>query len=317
MNFFNLSSYANDLRGPYSAHAMNVLENYIIDMNKMNKRTQLFKNGERLKHLALWKIVTAIVLMFFSVVGCNQPDNPDNEKPYAEIQNSLASGWNTFNTWNSLSYVYMPMGFEIAFDLKYQAHNFSGYLHRANFIEGDNWEIPKLKALAHAYDGSYTRMRVDWEDVHAMIETATDGDDFVAVVSPVGEQKHYSALVVRTGLLFNRDGRLFHEDDCIGARRNGKNTILLHAVTDTVVDYAVDVSTPYFSFELDKPAAISTGSKRTLEEVRAIIAARKNEYESHAISMGEDVAEVYKAMSTILAWNTIFEPNSNSEFYQP
>lgn len=85
--------------------------------------------------------------------------------------------------------------------------------------------------------------------------------------------------------------------------------ISLHAVTDTVVDYAVDVSTPYFSFELDKPAAISTGSKRSLEEVRAIIAARKNEYESHAISMGEDVAEVYKAMSTILAWNTIFEPN--------
>ncbi|HKK66640.1 MAG TPA: hypothetical protein VJ946_00465, partial [Bacteroidales bacterium] len=176
----------------------------------MMEKIHFLRKGTKLKNPALWIIVTAVLLMLFSVAGCKQAGPSDNEKPYAEIQNSLASGWNTFNTWNSLSYVYMPMGFEIAFDLKYQAHNFSGYLHRANFIEGDNWEIPKLKALAHAYDGSYTCIRVDWEDVHAIIETATDGDDFVAVVSPVGEQKHYSALVVRTGLLFNREGRLFH-----------------------------------------------------------------------------------------------------------
>jgi neutral trehalase len=264
-----------------------------------------------MKNVLRFKMVAFIVLIILFVVGCNQTGSSDNEKehPYEMIQNSLASGWNTFNTWNSLSYVYMPMGFEIAFDFKYQAHNFSGYLHRANFIEGNDWETPKLKALAHAYDGSYTRIQVDWENVHAMIETATDGDDFVAVVSPMGEQKHYSALVVRTGLLFNRKGRLFHEDDHLAGNGMGE-TISVHAVTDTIVDYAVDVSTPYFTFELDQPAALSTGSKRSFEEVKAIISARKKEYENHAISMGQNVAEAYKAMSTILSWNTIYEPNN-------
>ncbi len=80
------------------------------------------------------------------------------EDPYSDLKRTLLSGWSTFNTYNSLSYVYMPQGFEIAFDFKYQGHNFSEYLHRVNFGEGN---------------------------------------DFVAIVTPVGEQKHTSRVIVR------------------------------------------------------------------------------------------------------------------------
>jgi putative isomerase len=249
-----------------------------------------------------------VLVAGLTLMGCSFKKNKPQVTEYEQIKSRLMSGWNTFNTWNSISYVHMPEGFEIAFDLKYQAHNFSGYLQRANFIEGSDWKTPKLKALAHAWDGSYTKIEVNWEDVHVTIETAVQDGDFVAIVKPVGRLKYPSTVIVRTGILFNRPGSIHRDtDDLIKGTFSGR-TIEVFPVTLPVADFAVAASTPYFAMRLDTIAAIGTGRKRTLVEVEEILKIRRDAYHFSAQQFGEGRAEVYEAITTILAWNTIYEP---------
>jgi len=259
-----------------------------------------------IKHHTPSLLITLIVA--FSFWGCTTPNDPNPADEYSQIKSQLMSGWSTFNTWNSISYVYMPEGFEIAFDLKYQAHNFSGYLQRANFIEGSDWRTPKLKALGHAWDGSYSKIDVNWEDVHVIIETAVENDDFVALIKPVGRQRHPARVIVRTGIVFNRPGSIHKEiDGGIKGNFAGK-TIEVFPVTTPDTDFAVATSAPYFAMSLDTLVAISTGKQRTLEEVQEIIKTQQSAYQSTAGQFGEGRAEVYEAITTILAWNTIYEP---------
>lgn len=253
------------------------------------------------------KLFYCLGILLFIVGACGEQKQNNEDNPEERIQQVLQSGWGTYNTWNSLSYVHMPEGFEIAFDLKYQGKHFSGYLPRANFIEGQEWEIPKLKAMAHAYDGSYTKMQVDWRGVHVLIETATDGDDFVALITPDGEQKEVSHVVVRAGLVFNKTGSLVKtEETILGEFTN--ETISLFPVTNVEDDQVFASSLPAFVMSLDQLAAISTGSRRSLEQVKDIIQKQREAYTEYAGQYGQGRDEVYRAISTILAWNTIYEP---------
>lgn len=257
--------------------------------------------------ISSWILFTLLLFIY----SCQPAEKEKIGEEYRQIKKNLKTGWSTFNTWNSISYVLMPEGFEIAFDLKYQAHNFSGYLHRANFIEGSEWETPKLKALAHAWDGSYTKIEVNWEDVHVMIETASVGDDFVATIKPIGEQKYPSNVIARAGIIFNRPGMI--QKDADGSIKGifEERTIEVFAATDTEEDYATGASTPYFSMPLDDVAAISTGTMRSLQEVEQVIAEQKSSYLSKANQFGTQRAEVYKAITTSMAWNTIYEPRKD------
>lgn len=259
-----------------------------------------------LKHNTQLLLFTLIVA--FSVWGCTTSNDQDRADEYSQIRSNLMSGWSTFNTWNSISYVHMPEGFEIAFDLKYQAHNFSGYLQRANFIEGSDWNTPKLKALAHAWDGSYTKIDVNWEDVHVIIETGVEDDDFVALIKPVGSLRYPSNVIVRTGILFNRPGSIHQNSEGVIKGNFSNKTFEVFPVTQPTTDFAVAASTPYFALQLDTVVAISTGRQRTIEEVKEIIAKQEQDYQSTARQFGEGRAEVYEAITTILAWNTIYEP---------
>jgi len=252
-----------------------------------------------------------LIIFLLFVYSCQTAEKEQINGEYPQIKKNLKTGWNTYNTWNSLSYVWMPQGFEIAFDLKYQAHNFSGYLHRANFIEGSDWETPKLKALAHAWDGSYTEIEVNWEDVHVIIETATTGDDFVATIRPVGEQKYPSHVIARTGIIFNRPGMVKKETDGSIKGIFDDQTIEVFASTDTEEDYGTGASMPYFSMPLNDIAAISTGTSRSLPEVQQIIEEQKKNYHSKANQFGAQRAEVYQAITTSMAWNTIYEPRKD------
>lgn len=255
---------------------------------------------------------TATLFMITSLFfACQQEKRPNFISEYDQIKEQLISGWNTFNTWNSLSYVHMPEGFEIAFDLKYQGHNFSGYMQRANFIEGSDHDTPKLRALAHAWDGSYTRIAVDWAYVNVMIETATEGNDFVAVITPVETLAYPSNVIVRSGIIFNRPGSIVKKDPTTISGYFDRSVIEIFPATPVIDDYAVAATTPYFAMSLTDEAAISTGKKRSLDEIKQIIENRKQEYYAHAGSFGEDRSEVYEAITTCLAWNTIYEPKKD------
>ena len=260
-----------------------------------------FRKGKPFQYFLL-----LFVLLIISINGCVAPETNNGKDTYNDVKAQLLSGWNTFNTWNSLSYVYMPSGFELAFDLKYQAHNYSGYLQHANFSENEKGR-PQLSAKAHAWDGSYTRIEVDWHKIHVAIETATQGADLVVLITPLHELAYPSSVVVRSGFAFNKPGKLYREEQVL-VGESKDDLVRVFPVTTTQTDYAVNASTPYLVFGLEERAAVSTGKKRSFEEVVAIVDRRKSEYEQKANDISPALGEVYKAITTSMAWNTIYDP---------
>ncbi|MCC5929962.1 MAG: hypothetical protein JJU28_12005 [Cyclobacteriaceae bacterium] len=255
------------------------------------------------------KLISSCLIFVFICTSCQQ--KTEQKTAYQIIQENLGSGWNTYHTWNSLSYVHMPEGFEIAFDFKYQGHNFSGYLNRANFQEDFGEAAPKLKAMAHAWDASYTQIEIEWNGIHAVLETATDAGDLVAIIKPIQKTAIPASVIIRTGLVFNRPGNLHTDKDGNITARFSEKEFKIFPAAEFQEDYSTPLSSPYYSMPLSEVAAISTGRQRSLQEIKSIIEKQKTAYGQKALAYGSENAEVYQAISTCLAWNTIYEPVSD------
>jgi neutral trehalase len=158
----------------------------------------------------------------------------------------------------------------------------------------------------HAYDGSYTELRLLWQGVELIVQSAHKGNDLVILVTPLSTHKKNPLLVVETGILWNRPGYVLQKKDYIEAKIN-KKTVKVFVTRESVVDPYLATQTPYFSIPLDQPVGISTGKPRSIKKIQSIVEQCKAVHEAHAQQYGE-LSEVYKAIQTCMAWDTIYEP---------
>jgi putative isomerase len=72
-------------------------------------------------------------------------------------------------------------------------------------------------------------------------------------------------------------------------------------------DFYVETVTPYLALTVEGPVGISTGTRRSVEQIRQLIDARRADLDNEAAAFG-DLAEAYLAVQSGIAWNTIYEP---------
>ncbi len=232
---------------------------------------------------------------------------------YQELQRSVLTGWNTWNVRSILSHVLMPHGLSISF-------GFKDYVERLPLTEVNlGWDHQDVILGPHAYDGSYTDAILrEWGSEKHMrplsfrVQTAhagTTGDEFVALIEPVGDAVRLQppVLIVELSMLWNTPGRLSLEGETLAADVDGR-TITVFATGEHVHEpYVGTVKSPYLTLRLDGPIAISTGEPRTVEQVRELLAGARATWESERTAYGDE-AEMWDAMQTALAWNVIYEP---------
>jgi len=223
---------------------------------------------------------------------------------YARLKQRLASGWNTWNTRSVLSHVLLPEGFALNLGLK--EYSSGTYLKEALIGrqgKGDEQIYPGPRA----YDGSYTELTLKWKGIEVFVQSAVADDDLVLLATPRANQKRPAVLVVESGILWNRAGSVQLEEDVLVGRLAGR-TIHAYGTKENVREPYVAATTPYLALPLDSAVGVSTGKKRTVAEIQAIIQRRKTELDARATRYGP-LAEVYAAMQTCLAWDTIYEPS--------
>jgi putative isomerase len=169
----------------------------------------------------------------------------------------------------------------------------------------------------HAWDGSYTDLRVTWKGHSWRIQSAHDAGDLVLLATPL-PSKPISALpptlVVSVDFLWNRPGTTLRRADFIETRGAAGpvpvyctcNPPSAQAESDDYAD--VPVAAPYFSVDFTAPAGISTGRRRTLAEIEAIVERQRQAYEQSIAAAGSS-APILDAIETTLGWDTIYEPN--------
>jgi len=126
---------------------------------------------------------------------------------YRTIQANLSKGWNTFNTTSVLSHVLLPYGFNVQVCIKNTFITGNQYL-RDSYISSKDERPEKITPGYHAYDGSYTELLVEFEGTRVKIESATENDDLVLLITPETLPWKYPHVVLETGMLWNRKGEI-------------------------------------------------------------------------------------------------------------
>ncbi len=229
----------------------------------------------------------------------------DDSPQYEQIRQRLISGWNSWNTRSVLSQVLLPEGFAV--NLAFKQHYWLEEQYLAETLIGRRGRgVEQVRPGPHAWDGSYTRLDLEWEQLAARIETAHDGDDLVILVTPLNEPASPVKLVVESALFWNRGGTLNRQGDTLLADLGGKR-ITVTTTAPHVDDFYVQTKTPYLAVELTQPVGIATGKSRSLAEIESIVQRERAALERTARRYG-DLADSWLAIQAGVAWNLIYEP---------
>jgi mannosylglycerate hydrolase MGH1-like protein len=235
---------------------------------------------------------------------------------YRALQEHLARGWNTWNTTSVLSHVHLPDGFAITIGLKAAG---AGPHYQRDFFQANETlkRHERIRLGPHADDGSYTELTLEWESGGwvpdtpnvCVVQSATEGDEvFVLVTVKQRAARRPAHLYAEAGFLWNRPGRVTRSGDGLRAEASGR-AFEVRSTAKDVGDAFGATGTPYLSAELDGVLAFYSGPPRTLGEIEAIVARRRAEHAATLAKWGEH-AEIFTAMQTILAWNTVYDPEN-------
>lgn len=224
-------------------------------------------------------------------------------KDYQTLKEKLAQGWNTWNTRSVLSHVLLPEGFAINLGIK--EYTEGAYL-KESLIGRLEKDAEKVIPGSHAYDGSYTSLKIVWKGIELNIESALEKDDLVILVTPLKLTKKTPLLIIESGVLWNREGCVSHSDETL-IWSSSKRTIKGYGIGQRVTEPNVQTQTPYIALSLDSTVGFSTGRKRDLTEIQSIIESQKQKHKQQK-SMYGDLEEVYNPIQTCMAWDTIYDP---------
>ncbi len=264
-------------------------------------------------------------------------DSVGDVPEYRAIQAGLARGWNTWDSRDVLRYVLLPEGLAVDLAIKRHAWLEEGYLNDA-LIGRRGDDVETIRPGVHALDGSYMRLEIEWQGLAATVEAGHAGDDLVVLVTPggadstefvgqnepemadndqesplVGQNRpemadktgHYE-LIVSAGLAWNRPG-VVESTEAGPVARLPSDTYPVHVIGTTESDPYTETLLPHQVVRLDRPAGISTGRPRTLDDIRAALDAARQSLQARAASYGA-LADAYLAVTSGIAWNTIYEP---------
>lgn len=224
--------------------------------------------------------------------------------PITALTRRLALGWNTWNTRSVLSHVLLPEG--IAINLGFKHYAGGDYLKEALIGRQGPYD-EKIHPGPRTYDGRYTELRLDWKGCSWRVQTATEGEDLVLLVTPVGARQRRAPLVVaELGLLWNRPGTLQRDGEVLVARTAGRSVQVFGTVPGVAEPY-VWAQGPYLALPADVPAGFSTGCSRSVAEIEAVVARARAMQQEERAAFGE-LAEERDAMQTCLAWDTVYDP---------
>ena len=238
---------------------------------------------------------------------------------YQAVQGRLAQGWNTWDVNSMTTHVQLPEGLAIHIGFKHNTTVFGDdFLDRTSVGRGTVFPGP------HAWDGSYTELKVRWKGHEWRVESAHDGADLVLLVTPLDPPGKFAlpATVVFSVDLLWGPGYVQRHGDIIRAQTSsGEIPISCTSPQLQPMPSAehpgrgqLPVSGAFLAAELTQPVGLSTGPLRSVAEIAAILdrqraAYRKSTGEGSSDPRTAAAAATIDAIETTVGWDTIYDPS--------
>jgi hypothetical protein len=292
-------------------------------MNWQNNRQMLWTASSfpvRNKYSSRMRIGTlrfALVSMFcallFVVLAFPQTRSPE----YSQLQQRLARGWNTWDTNSMTTQVLLPDGLAIHIGFKHNATVFGDeFLERTSVGQGTVFPGP------HAWDGSYTQLKVTWRGHEWHVESAHDEKDLVLLVTPLDPSGKFAlpaTAIFSVDFLWDRVGTALKEASLIQTRGSSGIIPVYCACEEEPASSSrahdssfprrgqAPVSGAYFAAELTQAVGVSTGKRRSVAAIQAIL---EREHAAYLKSINEQntTGPILDAIETTVGWDTIYDP---------
>jgi len=246
----------------------------------------------------------------------NQAPEPPKSVEYAIVQHRLAQGWNTWDVHSVTTHVLLPQGLAIHVGMKHNTTVWSEAYLRDALIGRLDPGAEVVTPGPHSWHGSYTDLRVDWKGHSWRIQSAHAGDDLVLLVTPLASKPIAAVpptVIFSADFLWNRPGTTMRQGDVIEAH-SGSSITPIYCTSTQLGSAFIDVPTggPHFAADLTGPVGLSTGQRRTLTEIQAIVGQQQKGYQQSVTAEGTNGATlngVRDAIETTLGWDTIYEPS--------
>jgi hypothetical protein len=247
--------------------------------------------------LLIWFIWTP------GVYGQTQPRSAE----YNALQDRLRTGWNTWDVHSVTTQVLLPAGLAIRVGL-HRTTTLNGEAFLADPLIGRQGQnVEQVFPGPHAWDGSYTELRLNWRGLDLQIQSAKAGSDLVILVTPLSEEMHGklpATLVFSAAYLWNRPGKVVKIAEKLQAS-NPSGTVDIYRAGNEAPFRSLPVAEPYLSTELAGPVGLSTGKQRSLAEIRKVI---DEQHSAYVQSLGDLHSAIVDAIQSTLGWDTIYEP---------
>lgn len=254
------------------------------------------------------------------ISGPNSISMPESDQ-YKEVQSRLAQGWNTWDVNSVATHVLLPDGLAIHVGLQHNTTEGGDAFLATALIGRQTPDAEKVIPGLHSWDGSYTELRIAWKGHEWRLQSAHDDNDLVLLATPLTPAKRSllaPTIVFSADYLWNRSGSVSRHADSISAT-DPRDTVSIYctSVADDDAGAARDttnhreivsapVAGPYFAVDFTAPIGVSTGHRRTLEQIRQILQRERAAYESSLTRAGK-AAPIVDAIQTTLGWDTIYE----------
>ncbi|HEV8083957.1 MAG TPA: trehalase family glycosidase [Chitinophagaceae bacterium] len=242
-------------------------------------------------------LLSVIIFLFSSTnVLCQTPI-----KDSQALQHILAKGWNTWDTYSEVSFTHMPEGITINLALK--EYKNAGIMRNPLLYKAEQ----HITLAAHSDDGSYTDLELEWEKMKFRIQSATDNDNIVILVTPLGvKELKPPVLIAEAGIVWQLPGTVTKNKDLI-TWKSGRFSTSLFSTSLASNDPYLKLYAPYNVYALNGETGISTGKqyslaviKQILERNAAILQKKKQFY--------GDQSEIFNALQSSIAWNVVYDP---------
>ncbi|MFC5864970.1 trehalase family glycosidase [Acidicapsa dinghuensis] len=276
------------------------------------------------------------VALFLSVLVCcanaftqsAKPSATDTYEPfvlsaqYKEVQRHLAQGWNTWDANSVTTHVLLPQGLAIHVSIKHNSTESGDALLADTLIGRFGNSAEQVKPGPHAWDGSYTDLRVMWMGHAWRVQSAHDGKDLVLLATPLASQTKAAlapTIIFSVDYLWNREGTVsFTENHGAGSgmiARSAAGEVPIYctcsrddgsSLSPRVLNIS-PITGPYFATDFTEPVAVTTGKALSVAEAQAVVEGARVKYEQ-SLAGDKTTQPLEDAIETTLGWDTIYEP---------
>ena len=239
---------------------------------------------------------------------------------YKQVQRRLAQGWNTWDVNSVTTQVLLPEGLAIHVGLKHNTTRGSDAFLRDSLIGRQDSGAEQVVPGPHSWDGNYTDLQISWKGHIWRIRSAQEDSSLVMLATPLPSETNSTlppTIVFSVDFLWDLPGMTLRQPGFIETR-GASGVVPVYCTCgasggDSANEsFNIPIGGPYFAASFDEPIGLSTGKRRTLAQIDAVIERRYNAYrqslEPADTSSVRETAPIVDAIETTLGWDTIYEP---------